>query len=208
MGKVKRKAVYSVHPGVEMVRAWVAGLEEKTGRDLDAWLALARKKGPAGEAARRNWLKKEHGLGTNSAWWIAERSFGRGLEDDDPELYLKAAEAYVEAMFAGTKAGLRPIYDALLDVVLSLGKDVGVCPAKTMVPIYRTRVIAEIRPSTLTRIDLGLALGPTKAAPKRLIDTGGLAKKDRITHRIAIGHVGEVDGLVARWLATAYEHDA
>lgn len=204
----KRKPVYSVHPGIAMVQKWVAGLEQKTGRDLDAWLALVRKKGPAGEADRRNWLKKEHGLGTNSAWWIAERSFGRGLEDDDPELYLKAADAYVEAMYAGKKAGLRPIYDALLDLVLALGKDVKVCPAKTIVPVYRTHVVAEIKPSTLTRVDLGLALGPLKIVPKRLIDTGGVAKRDRITHRIALGHVGEVDAVVARWLTTAYERDA
>jgi hypothetical protein len=208
MGKGKRKPVYSVHPGVAMVQTWIAGLEETTGRSLDAWLTLARKKGPADEGARRDWLKKEHGLGTNSAWWIAERSFGRGLEDDDPELYLKAAEAYVEAMYAGKKAGLRPIHDALLDLVVSMGKDVKICPAKTMIPIYRAHVIAEIKPSTLTRVDLGLALGTTKTAPKRLVDTGGLAKKDRITHRIAIGHVGEVDEVVARWLKTAYERDA
>jgi hypothetical protein len=204
----KRRAVYSVHPGIAMVQKWVAGLEQKTGRDLDAWLALVRKTGPTGEADRRNWLKKEHGLGTNSAWWIAERSFGRGLEDDDPELYLKAAEAYVEAMYAGKKAGLRPIYDALLDLVLTLGKDVKVCPAKTIVPVYRTHVVAEIKPSTLTRVDLGLALGPLKTVPKRLIDTGGVAKRDRITHRIAIGHVGEVDAVVARWLEAAYRRDA
>jgi len=208
MGKADRKGVYSVHPGIAMVQTRVAGLEEKTGRSLGAWLALARKKGPADEPDRRSWLKKEHGLGTHTARWIAERSFGRGLEDDDPELYLKAAEAYVEAMYAGKKAGLRPIYDALLELSTTLGKDVRVCPAKTVVPIYRIHVIAEIKPVTLTRVDLGLALGPTKAAPKRLIHTGGLAKKDRITHRIAIGHVGEVDALVARWLQTAYDRDA
>jgi hypothetical protein len=204
----KRKPVYSVHPGIAMVQKWVAELEGKTGRSLEAWLALARKSGPADEPGRREWLKTKHGLGTNSACWIAERSFGRGLEDDDPELYLKAAEAYVEAMYAGKKAGLRPIHDRLLGLCLGLGKDVKVCPAKTIVPIYRKRVFAEIKPSTLTRIDFGLALGPTKVRSKRLIDTGGLAKKDRITHRFAIGHVGEVDNEVKRWLETAYERDA
>lgn len=203
----KRKMVYSVHPGILMVQKWVDGLEEKTGKSLEAWLTLVRKGGPADEPARREWLKTEHGLGTNSAWWIAERSFGRGLEDDDPDLYLKAAEAYVEAMYSGKKAGLRPIYESLLDICLALGKDVKVSPAKTMVPIYRKHVIAEIKPSTLTRVDLGLALGPTKKVPKRIIDTGGHAKKDRITHRIPLGHVGEIDDMVVRWLEAAYKRD-
>lgn len=202
-----RRSVYSVHPGVAMVQKWVADLEGKTGRSLDVWLALVRRNGPADESARRAWLETEHGLGTNSARWIAERSFGRGLEDDDPELYLKAAEAYVASMFAGKKAGLRPSYDRLLELCLGLGKDVKVCPAKTIVPIYRKRVFAEIKPSTLTRIDFGLALGPTKVRSRRLTDTGGLARKDRITHRFAIGHVGEVDAEVKRWLEAAYERD-
>jgi len=38
-------------------------------------------------------------------------------------------------------------------------------------------------------IDLGFALTHYKGKlPKRLIDTGGLAKKDRITHRMEITH--------------------
>jgi len=51
-----------------------------------------------------------------------------------------------------------------------------------------------------------LALAAT-AAPKRLIDTGGLAKKDRITHRIEIGRVEDIDAQVKKWLKIAYEKD-
>jgi Domain of unknown function (DUF5655) len=43
--------------------------------------------------------------------------------------------------------------------------------------------------------------------PKRIIDTGGLAKKDRITHRIPLGSVDEIDDEVKKWLKTAYELD-
>jgi hypothetical protein len=35
-----------------------------------------------------------------------------------------------------------------------------------------------------------------------------LAKKDRITHRIAIESVDEIDAEVKKWLKTAYELDA
>lgn len=113
-------------------------------------------------------------------------------------------EALVEAMFAGPKAALRPIYERLLDLALSLGPDVRICPCKTMVPVYRRHVIAQFKPSTNTRIDVGFALGRTKT-PKRLIDTGGLAKGDRITHRISVSSLAEIDEEVIRWLRTAYE---
>jgi len=124
-----------------------------------------------------------------------------------PAAYLATAERYVEQMLAGPKAGLRPIYDALLALGLSIGKDTKACPCKTIVPIYRRHVIAQIKPATKTRIDFGLALGNTKA-PKRLVDTGGFKKKDRITHRIEVTSLHEIDDELKRWLKKAYEMDA
>ena len=203
----KTKSIYSVHPGVLMTQKWVASLKEKTGRSLDEWLALVSKKGPKDEAGRRDWLKAEHGLGTNSAWWLAERSLGKGQEADDPDLYLKQAEADVEAMFAGKRAALRPLYDALLKLGLAAGNDAKACPGKTIVPLYRNHVFAQIKPATNARIDFGLALGDTKKTGKRLIDTGGFAKKDRITHRFEITAVRDIDSDVRKWLKTAYDRD-
>src|SRR5262249_29497104 len=196
------KSLYSVHPGVAMIQDWVAKLPSKTGKTLEEWIALVKSSGPGTEKAQREWLKNEHGLGTNTAWWIAERAAGRGMEDGDPEAYLKAAERYVEAMFAGTRAGVRPIYDQLLRFCLKLGKDVKACPCQTIVPLYRRHVFAQIKPTTRTRIDLGFALGAREAVG-RLIDTGGFAKKDRITHRIPISSPAEIDDEVKRWLKVA-----
>src|SRR2546421_5685430 len=99
--RTAKKSVYGVHPGVLMTQKWIAELKQKTGRTLDEWLKVIKKEGPPTEPARRNWLKEQHGLGTNSAWWLAERSVGKGEEVSDPNAYLKAAEKYVEGMFAG-----------------------------------------------------------------------------------------------------------
>jgi hypothetical protein len=205
--ETSRTSLYSVHPGVALVRDWVASLPEKTGKTLEEWIQLVQEAGPPTEKERRDWLKKQHGLGTNSAWWIAERAEGKGLEDGDPEAYLRAAGAYVDAMFDGPKAGLRPLYDRLLQLGLKLGKDVKACPCKTIVPLYRHHVFAQLKPTTRTRIDLGFALKDTKPTG-RLIDTGGFAKKDRITHRIPIATLAEIDAEVDHWLHAAYELDA
>jgi len=201
----KKTTPYSVHPGVLMVQNWVATLKQKSGRSLDEWLTLIRKSGPPTEKERREWLKKEYGLGTNTAWWLAERAEGKG-EDGDPDAYLEQANQYVEEMYSGSKAGLRPMYDALLKLGLGIGKDAKACPCKTIVPLYRNHVFAQIKPTTRTRIDLGFALGARKAEG-RLIDTGGYAKKDRITHRIPISSLNEIDAEVKQWLHTAYEED-
>ncbi len=66
------KTIYSVHPGVAMVQKWIADLPVKTGRSLEQWIAYIRENGPDDEKARRIWLKEKHGLGTNTAWWLAE----------------------------------------------------------------------------------------------------------------------------------------
>ncbi len=204
--KSATKDIYSVHPSIEMVQDWVKSLKDKTGRTLEQWVALIKKSGPKTTEARRDWLKKEYKLGTNSAWWLVDRAEGRG-EEDEPDGYLKAVPKWVDDMYAGGKAPLRPIHDELINVGRALGKDVKVCPCKTIVPFYRNHVIAQIKPSTKTRIDLGFALGDMKASG-RLIDTGGFAKKDRITHRIAITSLKDIDAEVKRWLKTAYERDA
>ncbi len=204
----KSDSVYGVHPGVVMVQKWAAELKEKTGRTLEEWIAFVRKEGPTDEKSRREWLKTKHKMGTNSAWWIAERAEGKGSEEDTPEGYLRAAVRYVEEQYAGPKEKLRRVYDELLRLGKSIGVDAKACPCKTIVPLYRNHVFAQIKPTTNTRIDLGFALTHHKGKlPKRLIDTGGLAKKDRITHRIELSALPEIDGEVKKWLKTAYNLD-
>jgi Domain of unknown function (DUF5655)/Domain of unknown function (DUF4287) len=209
MGNQMAKKLYSVHPGVAMVQNWIANLKDKTGRTLDEWLKHIKSEGPDDEKGCRTWLKENYGLGTNYASWLAEKALGNklGLADDDPESYLREAPRYVEAMFADGKAGLRPIYNKLLKIGLALGKDVKACPCQTIVPLYRNHVFAHLKPTTRTRLDLGLALKDTRT-PARLIDTGGFAKKDRITRRIPLSSLEEIDDVVMHWLQVAYEMDA
>jgi len=202
----KTPGLYAVHPGVAQIQKFIQELPVKTGRSLEEWIDLTRKSGPPTEKERREWLKKEHKLGTNSAAWIAGRLEGKNTEEDSPDAYLKTAAEWVEAQYSGPRAALRPLYEQLLKLGFSLGKDVKACPCKTMVPFYRNHVFAQIKPSTNTRIDLGFALGNMKT-PKRLIDTGGYAKKDRITRRIEIKSAADIDDEVKRWLKKAYELD-
>ncbi|HEX3092935.1 MAG TPA: DUF5655 domain-containing protein [Candidatus Angelobacter sp.] len=203
--KQKNSPSYDVHPSLGMYQSSLTALKQKTGRSLAEWVKFVNKEGPATEKERRAWLKEKYGMGMNYAGWIAEQSLGKG-DDGTPETYLKHAEEYVEKMYSGAKETLRPIFDALLVLGRSMGADVKVCPCQTIVPLYRKHVFAQIKPTTRTRIDLGLALKDTKV-PKRLIDTGGFAKKDRITHRIEITSLKDIDAEVKKWLKIAYEMD-
>ena len=207
MSTPRKKSIYSVHPGVLMMEKWIGELKEKTGRSVEEWLAYIKKAGPKDMEGRRAWLKEKHGLGTNVAWWLADRVEGKRQESGNPDLYLAKAQLDVDKMFSGGKAKLRPLYDALLKLGLKTGKEAKACPCSTIVPLYRNHVFAQIKPTTQTRIDMGFALGDMKPAG-RLIDTGGFAKKDRITHRIPITSMEDIDDEVKHWLKVAYDRDA
>ena len=197
---MRKNSVYSVHPGFAMEEASLRLLKERTNRTVEEWVRIVKKSGATTERERIAWLKAEHGITTNYALWIAKRADGGGTaEDYDPD-------AMVEAMFAGKKTGLLPIYERLLEMVFGLGKDVRVSPGKTIVPFYRKHVFGQAKPTTNTRIDLGFAFRDMKPAGK-LISTGGFEKGDRITHRIPLGSVAEIDTEVKKWLTLAYEKD-
>jgi hypothetical protein len=198
---MRKNSVYTVHPGFAMEESGLAILKDRTGRTIEEWVRIVKKSGPASEKLRIAWLKEGHGITTNYALWIAKRVDGGGSAAAyDPD-------AMVEEMFAGKKAGLRPIYDAMLALAFELGKDVRVSPCKTIVPFYRKHVFGQVKPSTATRVDIGFALKDRKPSGK-LISTGGFEKGDRITHRIPVASVEEIDTEVRKWLKHAYEMDA
>jgi hypothetical protein len=205
------KSPYSLHPSVAYVQAIVDNLEPQTGKSLEAWVRLLRAKGPKEVKLRKPWLKSQ-GLGANQASLVAERAAGMKATvfADSKEGYLASAAEYVERQYAGKKAPLRPLYELLLRAGLAAGPEAKACPCQTLVPLFRTHVFAQLKASTLSRIDLGLALGDpakVKASGGRLLETGGFAKKDRITHRLEIFQVSDVDATVRGWLEAAYQRD-
>ncbi|MFO0937168.1 MAG: DUF5655 domain-containing protein [Gemmataceae bacterium] len=201
-----KPAEYQVHPGVGMVKKWVDALPEKTGKTIEEWsLELSRLKFPD-SAARRAWLKSEHGFGTNEASWMAEYSQGKHTWDFVPEIYLEQARKHVEAQYAGPKTDLKPILDAILDFARGLGDDIRICPCKTMVPIYRNRVFAEVRPATRTRVELALALDETPMN-EPFVANPRARGNDRLRHLLCFHELKDFNATAKKWLKKAYALD-
>jgi hypothetical protein len=192
-------SAYALHPAYNRVEAGRRNLIERTGKTLEQWADITRTSGPPDRKAKIEWLKTHHGMGSNYAEWIVMSAEGSDVHD--PDAY--DPDGLVAKQYAGPKAELRPIYERLLALAMSLGADVTATPCSTYVPVRRKFAFAQIKPTTRTRIDLLLALGPANVS-KRVTETGGIAKGDRMTHQIAIGALQEVDGEVERWLRAAY----
>ena len=198
---------YSVHPSIEHLQQLRLNLPSETGRSLAEWVRLVRKEGPEGAAERVAWLRHEHKLGKATAALVLDAVDGRAEADNDHKAYLRAAPEYVEAMYGGARAGLRPIHDRLIQVSRALGSDVRVCPGKQSVPLFRAALFAEIKPVSRQRIELSLAL---KGASRDLIrpplaQIGGATRVARLTHRLAFDALDQVDQQVRDWLRAAYE---
>lgn len=199
-------STYDVHPSVAYVQAILANLKAKTGQTADEWSDRIHTEQPSDPKA---WLRAK-GLGSTQIGLVLQRALAKPGHafDDTPEGYLAAAPGYVEAQYNGRKAALLPLFEHLASMARGLGADVKVCPCETMVPFYRNHGFAEVKPF-VSRLDLGLALGDpatVKDPSGRLKDTGGFAKKDRITHKLEIASEADLK-LALPWLKRAYERD-
>lgn len=202
---------YAVHPSIAHSKKILDNLPKTTGRSLAEWITLLEREGPKSASVKERgaFLVQTKKVSQMVAGMIADISLGGGRDYADLEAYLEDCPGYIETLYSGPKALLRPIHDKLISLALTLGPELKLCPCKTIIPLYRNRMFAQIKPATLKRIDLGLALKESnRKLPARLIDTGGLAKNDKITHRIALSIPEEVDDFVADWMRHAFDLDA
>ncbi len=104
----------------EGLASLIRNLEEKTGRSINSWVETARSSGLTKHGALVAFLKKEHGLTHGYANQVAHRALAAA------ETTAAGSEDLVAAQYAGAKAGLLPIYEALVAAVRKLGSDVEV----------------------------------------------------------------------------------
>lgn len=200
---------YTVHPATLMTIEWIAALPVKTGKSLEEWLHLAQSTQINDRKILQEWFKTEWNFGTIQASWLSDMTLGDedSIAMSSHEGYLQAAERWIEQQYSNKKQHLRPIYDHVLTVAMNIGEDVNASPTKTYVSLFRHHVFAQVKPTTNTRIDLGLALAHEPPLGK-LVDTGGVTKGDRITHRIPLTSIEDVDDEVEHWLKLAYSKDS
>jgi Domain of unknown function (DUF4287)/Domain of unknown function (DUF5655) len=180
----------------EGMASLIQNLEAKTGKSLDAWIATARASGLSKHKEIVGFLKTEHGLTHGYANQIAIRTLAAA---DAPAA---GSPDLVDAQFAGAKAAVRPIYDAIVSAVGGFGPDVEVAPKKANVSLRRSKQFGLIQPSTASRIDVGLILKDVPASG-RLEASGSF--NAMFTHRVRVGSLAEVDAELIGWLRRAYD---
>ena len=170
------------------------GLEEKTGKTLDAWVKIVRKENFAKHGQIISFLKSEHSFTHGYANLVAHKARESDAGSFD-------ADELVTSQYKG-KENLFPIYEKLMTAIKALGDDVEVAPKRAAVSLKTKKQFALIQPSTKTRIDLGLKI-KDRLPEGRLESSGPFGSM--CTHRIQITDVSDVDAEVINYLITAYQ---
>jgi Domain of unknown function (DUF5655)/Domain of unknown function (DUF4287) len=176
----------------EATATMVKNIEASTGLKMAEWLRRARAAGFTKHGEILKWLKEQHGIGHGYANYIAKAA----LADDEAD-----EDSLVTAQYAGKKAALMPLYEALLKVVESFGSDVEIAPKKNNVSIRRSKQFALLQPSTADRLDVGLILQRAKTTP-RLEASGSF--NPMFTHRVRLKSKSDIDAELKAWLRQAY----
>jgi len=189
---------YTTHNFVGHIESQINTMKERTGRTLEEWMEVVKKEGPEGFKKRTAWLLDTYPtLSKVSAWLI--------VENIETPVMVYDADKYVEELFSGPRAKWRPMYDRLWALAKKLGEDVNATPCKTLIPFRRKFVFAQVTVNN-SRLDLGLALGSSFAGHARVEENpGAAAKKDRVTHRISMTKMEDIDTVVERLLRQAYD---
>jgi hypothetical protein len=177
---------------------YAARLEEQTGDTVAAWSARIRAEAPADEAALRSWLD-QHGVTGYPQMLLVMEHFGW------PDFLQKTDAELINGQYAD-REHLRPVLDAILEAVLVRHPDAEVVGRKGYVPLHTPRrQFAVVKPTTKSRVDLGLRLDGEEPHG-RLLVAKGLAN-ETINVRIPLTSVDDVDDEVAAWIDQAWERN-
>jgi Domain of unknown function (DUF5655)/Domain of unknown function (DUF4287) len=180
----------------DAIDSMIANLEAKTGKGLDDWLKVAASTGKARHGEILAILKGEHGLTHGYANLVARRFLQ--AENDEPT----SGGALVNALFAGPKGVLRPLYETVIAAARQLGDDVEVDPKKSYVSLRRKKQFALVQPSTAKRLDLGLNLKGVE--PRGRLEASG-SFNAMCSHRVRLESSEDFDSEIETWLKRAYD---
>ena len=141
------------------------------------------------------WLRAEFGLNYQqggAVYYMLAHAEDAGASDD----------RRLSALFGGTKARWRPVYDRIAAVILGFGDDVQLQPTLSCVNARRAGVkFAILRPSSGRILEVGLRLADT--APSGRLESVD-SRNAMASHRVRLSAPEQVDAELFAWLRQAY----
>lgn len=180
----------------------LANIEKRTGKTLAQLAAIVKSSGLAKHGELRDMLKRDLGMGHGDANTLVHHV----LKSDGASAAKEAGlttDDVLDGIYAGPKAALRPIHDALMKRIEAFG-EFEIAPKKAYVSLRRKKQFATIGPATKTRVEVGLNMKGVPAT-ERLLE---LPAGQMCNYKVNVTSVDEVDDALIAWIRRAFDASA
>ena len=167
-------------------------IETKTGQTLAQLRAVIAQSGLAKHGEVRTMLIERFGLGHGDANALAHAAKAEpaAAAGDDP----------LDAIYTGTKAGLRPLHEQVMAKIKGFGA-FELAPKKTYVSLRRKKQFAMLGPATQSQLELGLNVKSLPAdARLTAMPAGGMCQ-----YTVRLSSAASVDAKLVAWLRAAFD---
>ena len=167
-------------------------IESKTGKTLAQFRASIAQSGLAKHSEVRAMLIERFGLGYGDANTLAHAA--------QAEPVAAAASDSLDAIYAGNKAALRGVHEAVMAKIAAFG-EFEIAPKKTYVSLRRKKQFAMLGPATAAQIELGLnAKNLAPDARLRAMPPGGMCQ-----YAVRLSSPAEIDARLLAWVRAAFD---
>jgi hypothetical protein len=172
----------------------IRNIEVRTGKDLAAFRAAVATSGKVKHGEIRSWLMETYGLGYGDANTLTFFATG------DPDAPAPSLETALDEIYAGKKAHLRTVHDAVMAAIGPWG-EFEIAAKKGYVSLRRKKQFAMLGPKTVERTELGLNLRDNIASNRIAAQPpGGMCQ-----YIVALSGAHDVDGEVIAALKRAFD---
>ena len=186
------------------VQTQLKNVQAKTGRTIAELHKAVAATGLAKHGEKRSWLMEHFRLGYGDANMVTNfigkplPELGAGVPEGKSAAETDADP--LDAIYAGAKAPLRPLHDAVMKVVQGFG-DFEAAPKKSYISLRRKKQFAMVGPATKDSVEIGL--NAKDLPPHERLKAQPPGSMCNATTRV--GSVAEIDTLLKGWLKRAFD---
>jgi len=179
------------------LQSQLKNIQAKTGQSLEQMYALARASGRTRHGEIRDLFKRELGLGHGDANTLTKFYLQQaGAAGASPA----PAHDPLDELYAGSKAGLRPVHDRLMAAIQKFGP-FEIAPKKAYLSLRRKKQFATLGPASKGRVEVGLnARGLPPNARLAEQPAGSICQ-----YKVFVSGAQEVDKELIGWIRQAYD---
>jgi hypothetical protein len=181
-------------------------IQVKTGKSIAELHAAVTAGGAVKHGEKRSWLMEQFKLGygdANTVVLFMDKplpDLGDGARPASAVAVPAREGDPLGAIYSGTKAGLRPLHEAVIAAISAFGT-FEQAPKKAYVSLRRKKQFATLGPATSESVEIGL--NAKDLPPHSRLKVQAPGSMCQATTRIR--SVAEVDALLAGWLKRAYD---